>query len=643
MKLNELTLKFKQCLNVLVALFILMSVSYAQPLREFRAVKITNVDSDILFDDQKIAEGMNYLASIGINVILPVVWNSHAADGDYTLYPSEVMENYFGRAMHPVIPAGRDPLQRVIIEAHRNGMEVLPWFEMGFSTSYSQNGGHILRQYPNWALKDNQGRLAVKNGFDWMSGIHPEVQQFMISLVTEIMDKYDVDGIEFSDRIPAMPVEGGYEDATKAIYAAEHNGAAPPTNFNDAAWMRWRANKLSQFYQLVRDSVKVRGEHLIVSSSPSVYPWSYEEYLQDSKTWFDSNIIDNLIPQLYRYSFAEYQFELDKALSYIPANRRDVFFSGMLIYLRGENYLITPDFLLRSIKANRDRNVAGEAFFFYEGLRLQHNRLGDTLKATYYSQPARVPYRHGQIWRPKALIINEDDSSAVVSGNWEKSSIAGFRPNILIQKDGSYSTITYFFDVPFAAWYDVYAYNVTGSLASNRTPCTVYQASDSVTVYLNQQGLYKAGWQPLTSAYLQSGRQKVLTISNKDVPAGQFVVADAAMIMINRKLSPDVVVTDVYSMPATDNSSPADFFLDQNYPNPFNAQTTIGFYLERSRHVLLRIFDINARQVAVLCDGIFQAGRHEVVFRADGLASGMYFCNLQLGNQHQSTKLLLLK
>ncbi len=115
---------------------------FSQPLEEFRAVKITNVDSDILFDDKKIAEGMNYLASISINVILPVVWNSSGADGDYTLYPSQVMEKLFGRAMHPAFPTGRDPLQRVIIEAHRNGMEVLPWFEMGFSTSYSQNRGH---------------------------------------------------------------------------------------------------------------------------------------------------------------------------------------------------------------------------------------------------------------------------------------------------------------------------------------------------------------------------------------------------------------------------------------------------------------------------------------------------------------------
>lgn len=103
----------------------------------------------------------------------------------------------------PILPelSGRDPLERVLIEAHRNGIEVLPWFEYGFAASYSQNGGHILAMFPDWALKNNAGQLVVKNGFDWMSAIHPDVQDFIISLATEILDKYDVEYKTFSVRI----------------------------------------------------------------------------------------------------------------------------------------------------------------------------------------------------------------------------------------------------------------------------------------------------------------------------------------------------------------------------------------------------------------------------------------------------------
>ena len=87
--------------------------SKPQPLQELRAVWITNVDSYVLFTDKAIADGMDYLSSIGINVIFPVVWNK-----GYTLYPSNIMNYHFNT---PIIPqfAGRDPLDRIIVEAHR--------------------------------------------------------------------------------------------------------------------------------------------------------------------------------------------------------------------------------------------------------------------------------------------------------------------------------------------------------------------------------------------------------------------------------------------------------------------------------------------------------------------------------------------
>ena len=52
-------------------------------LQQFRATWLTNVDSYVLATDNSIVEAVNYLSSIGINVIFPVVYNK-----GYTLYPS---------------------------------------------------------------------------------------------------------------------------------------------------------------------------------------------------------------------------------------------------------------------------------------------------------------------------------------------------------------------------------------------------------------------------------------------------------------------------------------------------------------------------------------------------------------------------
>lgn len=293
-----------------VLIFITITQFLFAQNNQLRATWLTNVDSYFLNSDASIVEAVNYLSSIGINVIFPVVYNK-----GYTLYPSSIMDSLFNAPTIPDISfRNRDFLDRLIIEAHRVGIEVIPWFEYGFSSSYSLNGGHIVAKFPHWALKNNQGQLVVKNGFDWLSGINSEVQNFMISLVMELLGKYDVDGVQFDDRLPAMPVEGGYDSVTVSIYKSEHNGVAPPSNPFDVNWKRWRADKLNQFFLRLRDSVKSKSPHLILSSSPTPYPWGYDEYLQDSRFWA-KNVVDNIIPQLYRYDYNSYQSALTQSLS----------------------------------------------------------------------------------------------------------------------------------------------------------------------------------------------------------------------------------------------------------------------------------------------------------------------------------------
>jgi mannose/cellobiose epimerase-like protein (N-acyl-D-glucosamine 2-epimerase family) len=77
-------------------------------------------------------------------------------------------------------------------------------------------------------------------------------------------------------------------------------------------------------------------------------------------------------------------------------------------------------------------------------------------------------------------------------------------------------------------------------------------------------------------------------------------------------------------------SLPAGFELCQNYPNPFNPSTTIRYGFPGSSHVTLTVFNTLGQRVAVLQEGEKEAGYHEVVFDASGLASGVYLYRLQV-------------
>ena len=83
---------------------------------------------------------------------------------------------------------------------------------------------------------------------------------------------------------------------------------------------------------------------------------------------------------------------------------------------------------------------------------------------------------------------------------------------------------------------------------------------------------------------------------------------------------------------AVDNSSalPDYFILEQNYPNPWNPSTTIHYALPHTSFVTLAVYNTLGQQVSQLVNEQQQAGHHDVVFRGNGLASGVYLYRLSV-------------
>jgi len=90
-------------------------------------------------------------------------------------------------------------------------------------------------------------------------------------------------------------------------------------------------------------------------------------------------------------------------------------------------------------------------------------------------------------------------------------------------------------------------------------------------------------------------------------------------------------------------SVPLQYHLAQNYPNPFNPSTTIAFSIPERNHVALRVYNMLGQEVSVLLDGIREAGHHEVVFDASGLASGIYFYRITAGEYLDVRKMMLVR
>ncbi|MEB2296458.1 MAG: T9SS type A sorting domain-containing protein, partial [Ignavibacteria bacterium] len=88
---------------------------------------------------------------------------------------------------------------------------------------------------------------------------------------------------------------------------------------------------------------------------------------------------------------------------------------------------------------------------------------------------------------------------------------------------------------------------------------------------------------------------------------------------------------------------PESYSLEQNYPNPFNPNTTIKFQIPKEGMVTLKVYDILGAEVAILVDEEKVAGKYEVNFDANNLASGIYIYCLNVNDFANVKKMVLLK
>ncbi len=336
------------------------------PISQYvRGVWLTNVGSTVLNTNAGIKAAVKTCRERGINHIFVVMWNKGK-----TLYPSKVMQDTFGIEIDETY-TGRDPLRELIDAAHADTIKVYAWMEYGFAADNNGAGEHILRLRPNWTALGQDGKKVVKNGFSWMNAFDPSVQNFMMTMLKEVVQKYpDLDGIQGDDRLPALPSEAGYNKEVVDLYKKESGGAIPTDPKNDVDWLNWRAEKLNLFAKRIYTELKAIRPSIKIAMSPSVLPFAKTEYLQDWTVWVKNGWVDLISPQLYRYNINDYRGEVNKLVnSNVPADKKSIIAPGVLLKLG--TYTPTEVFLQQMIDEHRKNGINGEVFFFYEGLPAQ--------------------------------------------------------------------------------------------------------------------------------------------------------------------------------------------------------------------------------------------------------------------------------
>ena len=109
----------------------------------------------------------------------------------------------------------------------------------------------------------------------------------------------------------------------------------------------------------------------------------------------------------------------------------------------------------------------------------------------------------------------------------------------------------------------------------------------------------------------------------------------------------------IYFSPGTDVPIPESAIqwangLRPGFPNPFRSEANIVFTVKNPSPVRLTVYDIAGRRVRTLVDEVRLPGRHRVIWagrdnHGQRVASGVYFCRLEVGRWSESRRLLRLR
>ena len=291
-------------------LLLACSESYAQPpKREFRAAWIAtvgNIDWPLkgglpaAEQQESFIRRLDQMKRLGCNAA--IVQIRPAADA---FYPSalEPWSRYLtGKQGTPPEPY-YDPLQFMIEETHKRGMEFHAWFNPFRALVDSKKNpnppSHVTRLHPDWVV--------AYGGKSYLNPGIPAAREYVTAVIADVVKRYDIDAVHLDDYFYPYRIAGvAFGDA--AAFATYN--PAGIANRED-----WRRNNVSLFIQNLNTRIKVQKPYMKLGISPfgvwrnqSKDPegsptrggqTNYDDLYADVLLWMRQGWIDYLLPQLY--------------------------------------------------------------------------------------------------------------------------------------------------------------------------------------------------------------------------------------------------------------------------------------------------------------------------------------------------------
>lgn len=359
------------------------------PKREYRAVWMTTIENldwpktkikrpeDIAKQKQELTALLDSLKGYNINTVLLQT----RVRGD-VIYPSAIEPFSAVLTGKAGKDPGYDPLAFAIEECHKRDMQLHAWLV----TLPLGKAAH-MRSLGKMGLSKRRPKLCRFYKDSWyMEPGEPETAEYLTALITEIVEKYEVDGIHLDYiRYPDRPRE--YPDHALHRRHGSGQSLADWRRANITHIVRGIYHKVKSIKPWVRVSCAPLGKHDDLTGYPSRGWNAHSTVFQEAQKWLDEGIMDILFPMMYFSGNNFYPFMLDWQES--SAGRHIAPGLGVYRLLESEGDW-SIDEITRQLFTSRAAGTAGTAIFRTEHLLQNNKGVADFFRA-FNSQPALIP------------------------------------------------------------------------------------------------------------------------------------------------------------------------------------------------------------------------------------------------------------
>jgi len=363
----------------------------------------------------------------GMNTIIMQV--RPCADAFYPS-PTEPWSRYLGGQQGIAPNPFYDPLEYFITACHKRGMEFHAWFNP-YRIKQNVNDQLVtensFNQHPDWGWSYGD-RVYFDPG-------HPEVRDYLLKVVSEVVSHYDIDAVHFDDYFYPYKIEG-------KVLPDKETFRKYPRGFTDQQIDDWRRDNVNLIIKMLNQTIKELKPWVKFGVSPfgvwrnkkadpagsetSAGNTNYDDLYADVIRWQREGWIDYTMPQLY-WEIGNPSVDFKTLADWWAkhAYGRAVYI-GHAVYKLDKNSPIAAwqrsDQLLRQINIVRSiPQLNGSAWYSSSQFKRDIDGFQDKLNKKEYHSPAIVPE---MLWidrtipqKPVSLTINKVENGQTVNWN----------------------------------------------------------------------------------------------------------------------------------------------------------------------------------------------------------------------------------